>query len=160
MPENRSFDHMLGLLYSASGNVSPTGQPFEGLTRNEPGFGPVGRSGCQRTGRVSEPQPSGDSRIARRAARARSTNRKPRSLRRPLHGASLRAAAGTSGRRPLRPDRSRHRRARDHLRRRDAASLHNPPKLPLVRSTQSCRVQSLPRSDPPPPHRLKPPASL
>ncbi len=32
MLENRSFDHMLGLLYSASGNVSPLGQPFEGLT--------------------------------------------------------------------------------------------------------------------------------
>jgi len=35
MLENRSFDHMLGLLYSASGNVSPTGQPFEGLTGTE-----------------------------------------------------------------------------------------------------------------------------
>ncbi len=35
MLENRSFDHMLGLLYSASGNVSPTGQPFEGLTGKE-----------------------------------------------------------------------------------------------------------------------------
>ena len=35
MLENRSFDHMLGLLYSASGNVSPAGQPFEGLTGNE-----------------------------------------------------------------------------------------------------------------------------
>lgn len=33
--ENRSFDHMLGLLYSAEGNVSPTGQPFEGLTGKE-----------------------------------------------------------------------------------------------------------------------------
>ena len=35
MLENRSFDHMLGLLYSASGNVSPGGQPFEGLTGKE-----------------------------------------------------------------------------------------------------------------------------
>jgi phospholipase C len=35
MLENRSFDHMLGLLYSASGNVSPAGQPFEGLTGQE-----------------------------------------------------------------------------------------------------------------------------
>jgi phospholipase C len=35
MLENRSFDHMLGLLYSASGNVSPSGQPFEGLTGEE-----------------------------------------------------------------------------------------------------------------------------
>ena len=35
MLENRSFDHMLGFLYSAEGNVSPTGQPFEGLTGTE-----------------------------------------------------------------------------------------------------------------------------
>ena len=35
MLENRSFDHMLGLLYSANGNVSPAGQPFEGLTGTE-----------------------------------------------------------------------------------------------------------------------------
>lgn len=35
MLENRSFDHMLGLLYADSGNVSPTGQPFEGLTGEE-----------------------------------------------------------------------------------------------------------------------------
>lgn len=35
MLENRSFDHMLGLLYSATGNVSPTGQAFEGLTGAE-----------------------------------------------------------------------------------------------------------------------------
>jgi phospholipase C len=35
MLENRSFDHMLGLLYSDSGNVSPSGQPFDGLTGDE-----------------------------------------------------------------------------------------------------------------------------
>jgi len=35
MLENRSFDHMLGLLYSGNGNVSPTGQAFEGLTGQE-----------------------------------------------------------------------------------------------------------------------------
>lgn len=36
MLENRSFDHMLGFLYSANGNVSPaTGDPFEGLSGNE-----------------------------------------------------------------------------------------------------------------------------
>jgi phospholipase C len=35
MLENRSFDHMLGYLYAGSGNVSPAGQPFEGLTGNE-----------------------------------------------------------------------------------------------------------------------------
>jgi phospholipase C len=35
MLENRSFDHMLGFLYAGTGNVSPTGQPFEGLTGSE-----------------------------------------------------------------------------------------------------------------------------
>jgi phospholipase C len=35
MLENRSFDHMLGFLYADAGNVSPTGQPFEGLTGSE-----------------------------------------------------------------------------------------------------------------------------
>jgi len=35
MLENRSFDHMLGYLYSSTGNVSPSGQPFEGLTGSE-----------------------------------------------------------------------------------------------------------------------------
>ena len=35
MLENRSLDHMLGYLYADSGNVSPSGQPFEGLTGNE-----------------------------------------------------------------------------------------------------------------------------
>jgi Phosphoesterase family len=35
MLENRSFDHMLGFLYSDTGNVSPAGQPFDGLTASE-----------------------------------------------------------------------------------------------------------------------------
>ena len=35
MFENRSFDHMLGFLYTDSNNVSPLGHPFEGLTGNE-----------------------------------------------------------------------------------------------------------------------------
>src|SRR5437773_11696062 len=35
MLENRSLDHMLGYLYADSGNVSPSGQPFEGLTGSE-----------------------------------------------------------------------------------------------------------------------------
>jgi phospholipase C len=35
MLENRSFDHMLGLLYAASGNVSHSGHHFEGLTGKE-----------------------------------------------------------------------------------------------------------------------------
>src|SRR5580698_1002679 len=41
MLENRSFDHMLGYLYA--GNVSPSGQPFEGLTGNE--TNPDGKGG-------------------------------------------------------------------------------------------------------------------
>jgi phospholipase C len=35
MLENRSFDHMLGFLYAATGNVSSAGQPFDGLTGKE-----------------------------------------------------------------------------------------------------------------------------
>ena len=35
MLENRSFDHMLGYLYASTGNVSPSGQPFDGLTGSE-----------------------------------------------------------------------------------------------------------------------------
>ncbi len=35
MLENRSFDHMLGFLYSDSGNVSPSGHHFEGLKGHE-----------------------------------------------------------------------------------------------------------------------------
>jgi phospholipase C len=35
MLENRSFDHMLGFLYASTGNVSPAGQPFEGLAGTE-----------------------------------------------------------------------------------------------------------------------------
>jgi phospholipase C len=35
MLENRSFDHMLGFLYEDSGNVSPSGAAFEGLTGTE-----------------------------------------------------------------------------------------------------------------------------
>jgi phospholipase C len=39
MLENRSFDHMLGFLYTDNGNVSPLGQPYEGLngTESNPG---------------------------------------------------------------------------------------------------------------------------
>ncbi|HUA79848.1 MAG TPA: alkaline phosphatase family protein [Dyella sp.] len=39
MLENRSFDHMLGFLYTDAGNVSPAGQPFEGLTGKESNLG-------------------------------------------------------------------------------------------------------------------------
>ena len=35
MLENRSFDHMLGFLYADHGNLSPSKQPFEGLTGHE-----------------------------------------------------------------------------------------------------------------------------
>ena len=35
MLENRSFDQMLGFLYTSAGNVSPSGQPYEGLTGTE-----------------------------------------------------------------------------------------------------------------------------
>jgi phospholipase C len=41
MLENRSFDHMLGYLYP--GNVSPSGQPFDGLTGNESNPGSNGQ---------------------------------------------------------------------------------------------------------------------
>src|SRR5690349_19121141 len=42
MLENRSFDHMLGFLYTDAGNVSPAGQPYEGLTGKETNLGGVG----------------------------------------------------------------------------------------------------------------------
>ncbi len=35
MPENRSFDHMLGFLYEDAGNKSPAGHAFNGLTGKE-----------------------------------------------------------------------------------------------------------------------------
>jgi phospholipase C len=35
MLENRSFDHMLGFLYTDQGNISPSGQAYEGLTGSE-----------------------------------------------------------------------------------------------------------------------------
>lgn len=44
MLENRSFDHMLGLLYSTSGNLSPAGQPFDGLTGKESNPGTDGKA--------------------------------------------------------------------------------------------------------------------
>lgn len=43
MLENRSFDHMLGYLYQDTGNVSPTGQRFEGLTPETSCPGPDGK---------------------------------------------------------------------------------------------------------------------
>ena len=43
MLENRSFDQMLGFLYEANGNKSPTNQPFEGLTGHESNPDDTGR---------------------------------------------------------------------------------------------------------------------
>jgi phospholipase C len=43
MLENRSFDHMLGYLYHDSGNVTPGGQAFEGLTGAESNPGADGK---------------------------------------------------------------------------------------------------------------------
>ncbi len=43
MLENRSFDHMLGMLYAATDNLSPAGQPYEGLTGMETNPDPNGK---------------------------------------------------------------------------------------------------------------------
>jgi phospholipase C len=43
MLENRSFDHMLGFLYADSGNVSPAGHAFDGLTGAESNPDETGR---------------------------------------------------------------------------------------------------------------------
>ncbi len=43
MLENRSLDHMLGFLYADSGNVSPQGAPFDGLTGKETNPDDTGR---------------------------------------------------------------------------------------------------------------------
>jgi phospholipase C len=43
MLENRSFDQMLGFLYTANGNRSPTNQPYEGLIGNESNPDDTGR---------------------------------------------------------------------------------------------------------------------
>jgi phospholipase C len=42
MLENRSFDHMLGWLYTDHGNQSPLGHPYEGLTGTESNPDPTG----------------------------------------------------------------------------------------------------------------------
>src|SRR6266566_1133187 len=43
MLENRSFDHLLGYLYHDTGNVTPGGAPFEGLTGAESNPGTDGK---------------------------------------------------------------------------------------------------------------------
>ena len=55
MLENRSFDHMLGYLYADSGNVSPLGHSFEGLTDNE--VNPDGKRGTVRVFRIQNTDP-------------------------------------------------------------------------------------------------------
>ncbi|MFI6055550.1 alkaline phosphatase family protein [Streptomyces violascens] len=42
MLENRSFDHMLGFLYTDHDNLSPAGHPYDGLTGKESNPGPDG----------------------------------------------------------------------------------------------------------------------
>lgn len=43
MLENRSFDQMLGFLYTDANNISPAGHPFDGLTGNETNPDDTGR---------------------------------------------------------------------------------------------------------------------
>jgi phospholipase C len=43
MLENRSFDQMLGFLYTGASNKSPSGEPYEGLTGNESNPDDAGR---------------------------------------------------------------------------------------------------------------------
>jgi phospholipase C len=43
MLENRSFDQMLGFLYTANGNRSPANHPYEGLTGSESNPDDAGR---------------------------------------------------------------------------------------------------------------------
>ncbi|HZT32431.1 MAG TPA: alkaline phosphatase family protein [Bryobacteraceae bacterium] len=55
MMENRSFDHLLGFLYAGSGNVSPLGHPFEGLTGHE--SNPDGHGGSAPVFRIPATHP-------------------------------------------------------------------------------------------------------
>ena len=57
MLENRSFDHMLGFLYADTGNVSPAGQPFEGLTGQESNPGSDGAPVSVFKIQASDPSP-------------------------------------------------------------------------------------------------------
>ncbi len=57
MLENRSLDHMLGYLYAASGNVSPAGQPFDGLTGGESNPDDTGRSVAVYAIQADDPHP-------------------------------------------------------------------------------------------------------
>jgi phospholipase C len=55
MLENRSFDHMLGYLYSDSGNISPLGNPFDGLAGNE--SNPYGKGGSVKVFQIQSADP-------------------------------------------------------------------------------------------------------
>ena len=57
MLENRSFDQMLGFLYSDSGNVSAAGHPFDGLTGNESNPDDTGREIQVYRIKSTDPQP-------------------------------------------------------------------------------------------------------
>jgi phospholipase C len=57
MLENRSLDHMLGYLYAASGNVSPAGDPFDGLTGDESNPDGTGRSVAVYAIEADDPHP-------------------------------------------------------------------------------------------------------
>jgi phospholipase C len=55
--ENRSFDHMLGFLYADSGNRSPTGQAYDGLTGDEWNPDDTGRQVKVHKIQASDPHP-------------------------------------------------------------------------------------------------------
>ena len=57
MLENRSFDHMLGYLYADRGNVSPAGQPFDGLTGQESNPDDTGRTVTVYPIQATDPNP-------------------------------------------------------------------------------------------------------
>ncbi len=57
MLENRSFDHMLGYLYADSGNVSPAGHAFDGLTGTESNPDDTGRDVSVYRIKAEDPHP-------------------------------------------------------------------------------------------------------
>src|ERR1700744_3686535 len=57
MLENRSFDQMLGFLYADSGNKSPAGHAFDGLTGDESNPDDTGRPGKGYKIQASDPPP-------------------------------------------------------------------------------------------------------
>ena len=57
MLENRSFDQMLGFLYESTGNKSPAGHPFDGLTGHESNPDDTGREIKVFKVRITDPNP-------------------------------------------------------------------------------------------------------